>query len=174
MYYFEEIANKKHAVDSIDHAFAEILQYMLAKQTVKSKKYIEKLETIFEIGGEGGSIKIERRKSDSKEVFIYKHNEFDPTDQGLDVNKRFEFDSFEEPFEMINSKYPWPQLYIMTIHKDYRNYIIAKLVEKLNENMVSLEVFGFHKQEVEEKFDIELIYSVNENKEPNWNFKTIV
>jgi hypothetical protein len=37
-------------------------------------------ETVFRIGGEGGGIKITRLNKGSEEIFIYHHNEFDPTD----------------------------------------------------------------------------------------------
>lgn len=178
VYYTQELANKSYAVDSVDYAFAEILEHVLAKQTVKSEKPIEKTENdfekseiIFEVGGEGGSICIIRKKSNTREKFIYKHDEFDPNDEGLDVNKRFEYDSFEEPFEMLNKTYPWHILYLMHVHSDYKKYISSKLVEKLNNEMVSEDFFNLNKGDFEKIFGIELICTKDDKKMPVWSYK---
>jgi hypothetical protein len=69
-------------------------------------------ETVFRIGGEGGGIKITRLKYGSEEIFLYNHNEFDPTDEGLDINKTDHYNSFEEAFEKIHQRYPWYSLYV--------------------------------------------------------------
>lgn len=53
-----------------------------------------KPEDVFVIGGEGGGICITRQLGKPEKIFIYKHNEFDPTDEGLDVNKNYEFLNF--------------------------------------------------------------------------------
>lgn len=185
IYYTTELANKRYAIDSIDEAFAEILEYMLSKQTVKTEKPIvksekpveitekpiDKTEPVFEVGAEGGSICISRTTTNSKEVFTYNHSECDPTDEGMGVYFKTEFDNFEEPFEKIHSTYAWHYLYFMTVHNDYKKYIITKLIEKLNNESVELNNFDYHKQEIEKKFGIELIYSLDEKKMPVWGYK---
>jgi hypothetical protein len=115
-------------------------------------------ETVFRIGGEGGGIKITRLNSGSQEIFIYHHNEFDPTDEGLDINKTDQYGSFEEAFEKIHQRYPWYSLYVMTVHPDYKEYVLEKLLEILNQKSVSPENFGFSRTQLEEVVDVELSY----------------
>ena len=43
------------------------------------------------IGGEGGGICITRQQENSEVKFIYLHNEFDLTDEGLEVNEKHEY-----------------------------------------------------------------------------------
>jgi hypothetical protein len=126
-------------------------------------------ETVFRIGGEGGGIKITRLKSGSQEIFIYHHNEFDPTDEGLDINKTDQYGSFEEAFEKIHQRYPWYSLYVMTVYPDYKEYVLKKLLEILNQKSVSPENFGFSRTQLEEVLDVELSYKVGELGE--WGVK---
>lgn len=108
------------------------------------------------IGWEGGGICIMRQKSQTHERFVYEHNEFDPTDEGLDVYKKVVYQSFEEPFQMMNDRYAWYNLHIETVHRDYRDYIIEKLIEKLNEKSIHPYSTGHRKQRLEESLEIEL------------------
>lgn len=128
-------------------------------------------ETIFEIGGEGGSIEISRRKDESGEKFIYHHTEFDPTDEGLDVNKNDEYTNFEQPFQLINKRYAWYMLYIQTVHDDFRSYIIGQLIEKLNERPVSPDYLEYNKRKLEDSLKIKLHYSTNQQTDKlNWDY----
>lgn len=113
-------------------------------------------EIVFEIGGEGGGITISRQKNESGVKYIYHHNEFDPTGEGLDVNINDEYDTFHQAFQLINNKYPWYMLYIETVHEDFRNYITKKLVEKLNKKSVSPDYLEDNKNHLEEVFQIKL------------------
>lgn len=88
-------------------------------------------ETVFEILAEGGSLTIERKRNRNGEKFIYHHNEFDSTDEGLEINKNGEYSTFEQPFQLINSKYPWFRLHLKTVHEDYRNFVIDELIKSL-------------------------------------------
>lgn len=88
-------------------------------------------EIMFEIGGEGGSITIQRSFENGITSFLYIHNESDMGDEGLDVYKEMAFSSFEEQFNFLSNKYPWYQLYLLNIHKDYQNFIATKLFEKI-------------------------------------------
>lgn len=62
-----------------------------------------KKEKVFEILGEGGGICISRQKSETEEIFIYRHSEFDPTDEGLDINEKSIYLNFEKPFQRAQS-----------------------------------------------------------------------
>ena len=129
-----------------------------------------KTEKVFEIGGEGGGISIIREKDKSEEKFIYHHSEFDPTNEGLDVNKSDEYINFDEPFQLINNKYRWYLLYIETVHEDFRNYIIDKLIDKLNENSISPDYLNNSKNQLEHILKIELKFEVNKKNEQTWRF----
>lgn len=76
-----------------------------------------KAEKVFEISGEGGGICINREKDALGETFIYTHNEFDPSDEGLDVNEKEVYNSFEAAFQRIHSKYSWCFLFINAVHR---------------------------------------------------------
>ncbi len=130
-------------------------------------------ETIFEIGGEGGSIEISRRKDESGEKFIYHHTEFDPTDEGLDVNKNDEYDNFEQPFQLINKRYAWYMLYIETVHDDFRSYIIDQLIEKLNVRPVSPDYLEYNWRKLEDSLKIKLHYSINQQTgKLSWDYSS--
>lgn len=128
-------------------------------------------ETIFEIGGEGGSISISRQKDESGETFIYHHTEFDPTDEGLDVNKNDEYDNFEQPFQLINKRFHWYMLYIQTVHDDFRNYILEKLIEKLNDGPVTPNYLKNCRERLENSLNIDFNYSKNNQSDKNtWSY----
>jgi len=133
-----------------------------------------KEEIVFEFGGEGGGIAISRIHKKSGIKYIYHHNEFDPTDEGLDINKKSEFYTFEEPFQMINHKYPWHLLYLLVVHDDFRLYVIEALIKKLNIESFNPANFEHSKSNLEDILNIKLKYSVNENtKKPLWTFDKI-
>lgn len=122
-----------------------------------------KTEKVFEILGEGGGICISRQKNELGEKFIYHHNEFDPTDEGLEINTKDEYDNFEQPFQIINNKYQWYLMHLEVAHDDYRNYIIERLVETLNEKSVSPDNLEFSIHPLENSLNIKLNYSNNQH-----------
>lgn len=124
-------------------------------------------EKVFELLAEGGGLCITRQKSQTGEKFFYSRNEFVPSDEGLDVNERTEHASFEEPFQLINERYPWYRLHIATVHDDYRGFVINKLIEKLNEKLVQPDRMADSKTRLEESLRIELTCDVTGNK-PVW------
>jgi len=126
-------------------------------------------EKVFEIFGEGGGICINRQKNKTDEKFIYEHSEFDPTDEGLDIDRKDVYLSFEKPFQLINNRYPWYMLHIETVHKDYRNYIIDNLIEKLNEKSINPDYLNYSKMKLEHILKIELKCKLNNNK-PIWSY----
>lgn len=89
-------------------------------------------ETVLKIGAEGGMLEIVREVNGDGEAFIYHHQEFDPTDEGLHVNLNGAYDNFEQPFQLINGKYPWYSLYLLIVHEDYRDYVLSELISVLN------------------------------------------
>lgn len=125
-------------------------------------------EKLFEIGGEGSSISISRKTNGNIVKYIYHHNEFDPIDDESLINVEVEYDSFEEPFQIINQQYSWFKLYIETAHEDYREYIIRNLIDKLNLKNISPDHFRWSKSRIEETLKIKLTYKINERF---WSFQ---
>ena len=113
-------------------------------------------ETVFEILAEGGSLTIERKRNRSGEKFIYHHSEMDFTDEGLEVNEKGEYKTFEQPFQLINSKYPWFRLHLETVHEDYRNYVIDELIKSLMYQGVTPDELRYSKRDLEKTLNIKL------------------
>ena len=113
-------------------------------------------EIVFEILGEGGRISILRQSNEYGEKFIYHHSEFDPTNEGLGVNKKGEFNNFEQPFQLINNKYSWYTLHVETVHEDYREFVLNQLIEKLNKDEISPDQSRNFQNRLEEAFHIKL------------------
>jgi len=130
---------------------------------------IMKTEKVFEILGEGGGISIYRQKTKTEEKFLYHHSEFDPTDEGLEVNEKSVYPSFEEPFQLINNKYPWYKLHIASVHSDYRDYVADRLIDKLNEKSIDPDYLGYRKMDLEDALNIELRCEIVDNK-PIWSY----
>lgn len=115
-----------------------------------------KEEIVFEILGEGGGVTIKRLKNRNGVKFYYHHNEFDATDEGLNVNRKGEYDSFDEPFQLINSKYPWYCLHLTTLHEDFRLYVLSELINVLNKLDVSPDALHHSKQDLEKSLNVHL------------------
>ena len=113
-------------------------------------------ESVFEIFAEGGSLIIERVKNPNGVKFFYHHSEFDPTDEGLDINKGGEFENFEQPFQLINSKYPWFKLHVEKVHEDYRDYVLSELIKVLNKKCLSPDELRHSKQNLEKSLNVKL------------------
>jgi hypothetical protein len=128
-----------------------------------------KTEHVFMIGAEGGGLSISRQTGKAETKFIYNHNEFYSTDEGLHINNEYEFANFEEPFALIN-KYRWHLLYIVTMHDDYRNYIIEKLIEKLNSESNQSDFIEYNKDNMERILKIKLKRVVDNDDKPKWSF----
>lgn len=117
-----------------------------------------KTEIVFEILAEGGSLTIERQRSLTQEKFIYHHSEMDSSDEGLEVSKNGEYKSFEEAFQLINSKYQWFLLYLETVHADYQEYIREELIKKMNFIGIKPEDIQFSKKDLERSLNVTLEY----------------
>ncbi len=98
-----------------------------------------KKETIFRLLAEGGGIDIVRISEIDHEYYEVYHCEFDPGDEGLDVNERKHFPSFETAFQNINERYPWHRLHISNVHPDFKSFIMAQLAEKQNKQQITPE-----------------------------------
>jgi hypothetical protein len=120
-------------------------------------------ETVFEFGGEGGSICIYRQKTDKGDIFIYHHSEIDPIDEEIVINKTLQFDSFEQPFNIINERYSWYTLFVTLVHMDFRDYVRTHLIYQLNNNKIIPRYIRSEKRYLEESLDISLIYN-DDNK----------
>lgn len=132
-----------------------------------------KIERVFEIGAEGGGICITRRITEEGERFYYRHREFDPTDEGFEVIIDKEYDSFEEPFQLINDKYSWYLLFILTVHDDFKNYVTERLIERLNKDFVTPDTLRSTKYDWEDALEIKLIYDSTPESNFHWRFENI-
>lgn len=106
---------------------------------------------VFEVGTEGGGLTIWRTEENGEHLFLYNHNEFDPTDSGLDINKTDTFKSFRRAFKFIHNRYEWHNHHLLHIHEEYKNYVIKKLLEKLNASDFNYWNKS-QKSQIEEKF----------------------
>jgi hypothetical protein len=102
-----------------------------------------KPEVVFEVLGEGGGLRISRSIQNDKQIFLTKHQEHDFTDEGLGVDKEIEYSTFEAAFPYIN-KYPWHMLKLKKVHKDFRGFVVDKLIEKLNSEKITLRYLENH------------------------------
>lgn len=118
------------------------------------------IETVFEILAEGGSLTIERARNRNEEKFIYHHSEMDLTDEGLEVNEKGEYENFEQPFQLINSKYPWFRLHLAMVHEDYRNYVINELLKSLMYQGVTPEELRYSQRDLEKALNVKLEFGL--------------
>ncbi len=130
-------------------------------------------EIVFEILFEGGRIRIVRLRTKSGEKFVYHHNEFDPTDEGLDHSKKGEYKNFEQPFQLINNKYPWYMLSLETVHEDFRDYILSELIKKLHKHGVSPDEIRYTQHSLEETLNIKLEFGSPPLKSSLQNIKVV-
>jgi hypothetical protein len=131
----------------------------------------EQKEIVFEFGGDGGGITIFRVRSKSGEKFIYHHSEFDPTEEGNDVNFKDQYSGFEQPFQLINNSYPWYKLCVLTVHEDYRQYVMEELVKTLNNESISLENMFWTHRNLEFLLKIKLNYiAETDKKNIHWSY----
>lgn len=97
---------------------------MTNKKKISASKANSK-EVILKIGGEGGTLIIQRfRASDGAWKFIFTTDEstmadfLDEEDQ-IDLVKKYpQVDTFEEALQIMN-KYPWHKLHVITLHQEY-------------------------------------------------------
>lgn len=115
-------------------------------------------ETIFRIGGEGGSISICRVKDKSGFSFVSELNEADLTEESEGVHRVEKFNDFNEAFKQLDSKYAWHRLYILSVHMDYTQQVAGKLIERLNDEELSPYKYSF-RYEFEEMLGIKIDYS---------------
>ena len=93
---------------------------------------IDTVEVLLEIGGEGGSLSIQRfRATDGTWKFIFIRDEstmadfLDEEDQ-IDLFKKYPpVETFAEAIQLMN-KYPWHELHMITMHPEYAKVIQAE------------------------------------------------
>lgn len=113
-------------------------------------------EIVFEILGEGGSLEIARLFDNNVEAYHYHHNEGDLFEKDLAISKNGVYDNFEEPFGIINKKYPWYLLNIQTVHQDFKVCVLNALVNQLNKKQVTQSEFEHSKAQFEEVLGIKI------------------
>ncbi len=128
-------------------------------------------ETVFTILAEGGSLAIERKRNRNGEKFIYHHNEMDFTDEGLEVNEKGEYKTFEQPFQFINSKYPWFKLHLETVHEDFRDYVLSELIIALNKQGITPDELRYSQRNLEKVLNIKLEFGLQPLKSGLQNIK---
>lgn len=126
-------------------------------------------EKVFEVGSEGGGLTIWRTKENGEYRFLYNHNEFDPTDSGLDINKKKEYKSFRRAFKLIHNRYEWHNLYLEHIDEKYKNYVLKKLLEKLNTSDFNYWD-DFQKSRIEKKFRGKFYHDNGTDLKQRWFF----
>ena len=119
---------------------------------------------VFEIGGEGGSICISKKRNKQSSVFIIFKNETDFSDEGLSENLKSRHETFESAFDSINQQYSLHMLSIMFIHDEYKDYVSSELLKKLNEKKVSFDGFQ-NRTFFEEQLGVEFEFDKSRN---NW------
>ena len=89
------------------------------------------------------------------------------------MNINDEYDNFEQPFQLLNKQYKWYYLYIEVVHVDFRNYVIEKLIEKLNEGPVSPNYLENCRERLEDSLNINLNYNKNNQSNKNtWSYSS--
>jgi hypothetical protein len=126
-----------------------------------------KFENVFVVLGEGGGLTISRVTKNGKTSFLYNHQEFDPKDEGLEINIKEFYSNFEEPFELIN-KYPWHLLFVEKVHEDFVDYVSEKLVEKLDNEGSKYEFVIEEISQLTSLLKIELT-----EKDGNWEYQPL-
>ena len=116
-------------------------------------------EIVFEILGEGGDISIQRIRDKNGEKFFYHHNEMDLTDEGRDVNEIGMYQTFEQPFNLINERYPWFQLHLQTVSEEYKNFVLEELIQKLQHDRITPDELKHSKNRLEEILNVKLEFS---------------
>jgi hypothetical protein len=118
----------------------------------------ENLETVFEVLSEGGELTIKRKKDPYGEVFFYQHDEVDFSGEGNGVSTMKTFYTFEDPFYLIHSKYPWHLMHMGIVHDDFREFVLKELLAKLQSCKVGIEQLEYTKESLEDALGITLQY----------------
>lgn len=101
---------------------------------------------------------IHRKRNGTDEKFIYGHREMDVTDEGLGINENGEYKSFDQPFQLINSEYPWFRLHLETVHEDFRKYVLDELIKTLNKKRITPDELKYSQSELEKKLTAKLLF----------------
>ncbi|MEI7503136.1 MAG: hypothetical protein WCJ61_07620 [Paludibacter sp.] len=123
----------------------------------------EEKEIVFEIGGEGGSIAIYCERDKNGVKFIYNHNEIDFSDEGLSINKSDVYEDFESAFQIINERYSWHFLYLLTVDDAYKEYVSNHLINKLNQQKVLSDDFQ-NRSNFEKRLGVKFEFDNGRNK----------
>ena len=121
-------------------------------------------EIVFEILAEGGGLVIERERNQNDEKFIYNHAEMDLSDEGLDINRKNIFETFEQAFQQINSKYNWFLHSLKTVHNDYKSFVLNELIKALNSKKITPGELENSQNDLEKVLNAKLIFDNQPNR----------
>ena len=106
-------------------------------------------EKVFELLSEGGGVTIWRVTVDGNIHYLYDHLENDFSDSGLEFEETKKYQTFRRAFKKIHKEHDWHFTTLTFVHEDYREYVIKKLIEKLNEKKQrSFELHSFKRLEL--------------------------
>ena len=120
-----------------------------------------KPETVFEVGAEGGGLTIFRQRNGSIEKFTLNHNECYPTDEVPCIGIKKEYETFKQAFQYIE-RFPWYGLYIVYVHKDFRDFIIERLNEMLIKKSITTDPSNYDSAEVIPRIQENLLRSISD------------
>jgi len=83
-------------------------------------------------------------------------------DEGLGIHKTNEYSTFAEAFQLIDN-YPWHRLYPKCIHHDYHEFVIEKLIEKMNSEGDRPTNMKHQLHRLEDVLNIKLVFTESGN-----------
>ena len=95
-------------------------------------------EVVLEVGGEGGSLTLVRRRTTDEDwQFRIERDETalydllsDEDRSGIEFSSQSEYvRSFEEALNMLD-RYPWPKLYPLEVHPEYLDTVLAQVRQR--------------------------------------------
>jgi signal recognition particle GTPase len=121
-------------------------------------------DIVFEITDEKGTVSINRVPNKYGNKLIYYLNDYASLSDLSEAKGKGEYNSFEQPFQLIDNKYTWYMMEQVIVHVDFRKYVIEKLIERLNSKSVSPAEIFTNKEYLEDCLKIKLISSIYHNK----------
>lgn len=95
-------------------------------------------EEVFVVLAKSGSLTIEKEVNNNLEIFHFIYCDWQ-NDHSKKIIKTQTFKSFEDAFQFINKNYPWFELWVETVSREYRQYIFEELKKALQSQSVNLE-----------------------------------
>ena len=147
----EEMKNRPYSLKEMKEQTTRILS------TVSP----EERGIVFELGDEIGGIRIFRKRRRTGYFFIYQHDEDELRKQVLSVNYQTRYGSFESAFQFINNTFRLYNSLLLTIHADYKEYVLNELIIKLNQDDI-LNLEFKYRSNYQEILNTEFKYNENQ------------